>query len=375
MSAAAWADRVWYGDDGRAAAARVGLLPLAMLFRGVVAARGALYDAGLARVHPAAVPALSVGNLTVGGTGKTPVAAWVAARLRARGARPALVLRGVGGDEPLVHALLNPDVPVVVDADRVRGAQRARAAGADVVVLDDAFQHRRAARAVDLVLMSAERADAPVRVLPAGPYREPLAALSRASAVVVTRKAATSTAADRLCARLTARFPSVPQVVMHLAPDALRRWGTPDAMRVGDGVRGRRVLAVSGIGDPGAFEAQLRTAGAEVVSAAFPDHHAFTAADAASLARRGDDAALVVCTLKDAVKLGPLWPRLASPLWYVSQRVVVERGGEVLDGLLDRLLSSRATAHAAAEAAVPYAPGGARPLASGTEPAGSRRPE
>ena len=86
----------------------------------------ALYDAGLARARPLGAPALGVGNLTVGGTGKTPVAAWACGELRARGSRPALLLRGVGGDEARVHALLNPDVPVVADPDRVRASQTAR---------------------------------------------------------------------------------------------------------------------------------------------------------------------------------------------------------------------------------------------------------
>ena len=345
MNVAAIAERVWYGDDLRAGVARAGLAPLALLFSGVSGARGALYDRGLMRARALALPAMSIGNLTVGGTGKTPIAAWIARRLRERGGRPALVLRGFGGDEPRVHALLNPDVPVVASADRVAGALQARTLGADVVVLDDAFQHRRASRTIDLVLLAAERAHAPVRLLPAGPFREGLGALGRASAVLVTRKSAPTADADALLATVAARFPALPTAVVHLAADALRAWNDPQAPAQSIGaLTGARVLGVSGIGDPRAFEAQLQQAGARVEPAAYSDHHAFTEADVARLVRRAEQVDRVVCTLKDAVKLGPLWPRQAPALWYVSQRVTVERGGSVLEDLLDRLLAARSRA-------------------------------
>lgn len=347
MDLARLAERVWYGEDVAAAAARTALAPFALLFRTGVAARGALYDRGLSPTHALPLPAVSVGNLTVGGTGKTPVAAWIARRLRERGAQPALVLRGVGDDEPLVHALLNPDVPVVVAPDRVAGAAEARARGADVVVLDDAFQHRRAARAVDLVLLAAERGIGRARLLPAGPYREGLGALGRASVVIVTRKSASRERAEDLLDAVAARVPGVGRALVHLAPHALHAWEPDAASASGSAVEdpvalaGARVLAVSGIGDPRAFEDQLRAAGAEVDTAAFADHHAYTSADADALAGRARAVDRVVCTLKDAVKLGPRWPRGAPTLWYVSQRVTVERGEGVLEDSLGRLLAAR----------------------------------
>ena len=138
-------ERIW-AEDGPAAWA---LTPLSWIFSTAVAVKNVLYDIGLLRARKLALPAVSVGNLSVGGTGKTPVSAWVAAELARRGARPAIVLRGYGDDEVLVHRALNPGVPVIVDADRVRGAATAKAQGATVVVLDDAFQHRRAARDAD----------------------------------------------------------------------------------------------------------------------------------------------------------------------------------------------------------------------------------
>jgi tetraacyldisaccharide 4'-kinase len=104
-------------------------------------------------------------------------------------------------------------------------------------------------------------------------------------------------------------------------------------------VAGASVLAISAIGDARAFESQLRSLGAQVDAAAFPDHHAFSADDAALLARRAQGATMAVCTLKDAVKLAPVWPRQAPPLWYLSQRVSVEAGAGALDGLVARFAS------------------------------------
>jgi hypothetical protein len=128
-------EKIW-AADGPAAWA---LAPLSWVFRAVTGVRNALYDVGVLRSHSLGLPAVSVGNLSVGGTGKTPVSAWVAAELMRLGGRPAIVMRGYGADEPLVHRRLNPDVPVYVNADRVAGAREAAAGGATVVVLDDAI--------------------------------------------------------------------------------------------------------------------------------------------------------------------------------------------------------------------------------------------
>src|SRR5919205_723592 len=123
-------ERVWFGDDLLARAARDALLPGEILYGAVIGLRKALYDSGILTTHKPALPTVSVGNLTVGGTGKTPVAAWIATELIERGERPAIVLRGYGEDEPLVHARLNPTIPVIVSADRASGIVNARVAGA-----------------------------------------------------------------------------------------------------------------------------------------------------------------------------------------------------------------------------------------------------
>ncbi|MFL5616991.1 MAG: tetraacyldisaccharide 4'-kinase [Gemmatimonadaceae bacterium] len=342
--------RLWYGDSFGARLGRAALWPAEQTYAAVVRMRGALYDRGLLESVNAAVPVLAVGNISVGGTGKTPVAAWAVARLRERGAHPAVVLRGYGGDEPLVHELINPGIPVVRDADRVRGARTAHAAGADCVVLDDAFQHRRLARAADWVLVSAERFARTTHVLPAGPLREPPGALARASVAIVTRKSASAADALSVAERIesTARIGAA---IVHLAPSALAdaRDGTSRTL---DALRDARVVAVAGVGEPEAFFAQLRGLGARVIHAApFRDHHAFSAADVAQLVHAAAAADAVVCTLKDAVKLAPQWPAGSVPLWYVSQRAEVERGAHLLDASLALVLAARASTPSTAGAA------------------------
>jgi len=343
-------ERLWYGDSPAARLGRAALWPAAQMYAAAARVRGAMYDRGLLDSVDAPVPVLAVGNVSVGGTGKTPVAAWAVARLRERGAHPAVLLRGYGGDEPLVHESLNPGTPVVCDADRVRGARTAHAAGADCLVLDDAFQHRRLARTADWVLVAAERFARTTRVLPAGPLREPLKAMARADVAIVTRKVASVADADAVAERIES-LARVAAAVVHLAPSALvdARDGTIRGLGTLCDVR---ILAVAAVGEPAAFFAQLRGLGARDVDARpFRDHHAFTPADVAQLVHAASAADAVVCTLKDAVKLAPQWPAAAVPLWYVSQRAEVERGAHLLDASLAQVLAARVSTPSTAGAA------------------------
>jgi tetraacyldisaccharide 4'-kinase len=334
------AEWLWYGEGRLARLARLGLAPLEAVYASVVALRGALYAVDILSARKPRVPAVSVGNLEVGGTGKTPIAAWIAQQLACRGASPAVVLRGYGGDEPLVHARLNPAIRIVVSADRRVGVARAAELGADVAVLDDAFQHRRVRRAADVVLVSAERWTSGRRLLPAGPLREPPTALRRATAIVVTRRMATAARADDIAGELRRIAPRVPQAQVYLALSGVCDADSGRAMPL-TMLDGSRVLAISAIGDPESFVGQLVQAGADVRAANFPDHYAFAARDAQRLANAVEDGMLAVCTLKDAVKLAPLWPRQAPQLWYVSQRIDVEGGHDVLDAALTAVLRAR----------------------------------
>lgn len=335
------AQHLWYGDSAAARLGRAVLLPMSWLFRGIVAARGAAYDAGVFAVHRAPIPVLSVGNISVGGTGKTPVAAWFATELRARGAHPAVVLRGVGGDETDVHRLLNPGIPVVASGDRAHGVSEALERGADVAVLDDAFQHRRMGRDVDVVLLNADRWGGPRHLIPAGGWREPLEALRRADLVVITRKGSDDASVSAVVDAAGRGAPGVPRAVIALEPGPLKRLDAPDTLTLAS-LGGERVLAVAGIADSEPFLRTLRaTRPAAFSTEIYPDHHRYGPGDAERLASRAGSGTVVVCTLKDAVKLAPLWPRVGPRLWYVSQRVVVQDGLEQLEQVFDRLLRAR----------------------------------
>ena len=162
--------------------ARLGRAALAVpatAFKTVVAVRAGAFQAGIFRRRALSVPTISVGNLTVGGTGKTPMAGWIANYLVAAGRRPGIVLRGYGADEAQVHRLAAPEAIVREHANRWRAAEAAIAAGADVVVLDDGFQRLDLARDLDVALVSAESLQASRWTLPAGPWREGMPALAR----------------------------------------------------------------------------------------------------------------------------------------------------------------------------------------------------
>ncbi len=295
-----------------------------------------LYDRRVLRVYQSSIPVVSVGNLTVGGTGKTPISAWIAREIFERGRIPAIVLRGYGNDEPLVHKRLNEEVEVVICRDRVRGIREAVACGADVVVLDDGFQHRRAARDLDILLVSADGWRGEATLLPAGPWREPLRSARRASLIVITCKTAGAGKVDALKRALASAAPSVPQAVARLRLGDLHSTATGQTMPL-TALADAKVLAIAAIANPESFFDQLTAVKANVIPRAYPDHHPFSVREAANLAADSEAADFVVCTLKDAVKLGPLWPTQTGSLWYVSQRVGIENGGATIDGMLDRI--------------------------------------
>lgn len=349
------AEAIWYQNSVAARVGRGVLAPAGWAYCAATALRNRLYDLGFLRSEEPLLPTLSIGNLTVGGTGKTPVAAWAARRLLESGGHPAIVLRGYGSDEPLVHARLNPRAVVVADANRVRAVANAAAMGADCAILDDAYQHRRIRRKEDWLLVAAERWEAEQRCLPAGPLRESVDAMSRATLVLVTRKSASLDQAREVAARIAVRWEAKPTAIAHLALLELvnARDGSSRALKE---LAGTDILAIAAIGAPDAFFAQLRAMDVLVDEATFRDHHAFSDEDIASLARRGASRGAVVCTLKDAVKLAPRWPRAAPTLWYVSQSVEVELGEAGLGASLTNILAARPSAPQTAGAAGPHSP-------------------
>lgn len=352
-------ERVWRGEGAVATTLRAVLSPLGMLYLLISRMRNRLFDMGVLKSSLPAIPAVSIGNLTAGGTGKTPVAAWFAAELRRRGASPAIVMRGYGLDEVMVHAIMQPDTPVVVSPWRARGVEEAATKhGSDVAVLDDAFQHRWVQRAVDVVLLSAEQSRGPRHGLPAGPWRESLESVRRASLAIVTRKSASVETRDELLSLIGRIAPGLPTAAVHLVPDVIVSCAADLDSRTAERrplreIADRSVFVIAAVGDGRAFVDQIVEIGARVTEELYPDHHGFLATDMKSLAARAARAELVLCTLKDAVKLAPLWPKDAPPLWYVSQQVIIERGAEVIDAQIDRLLEARLTSKATAGASRP----------------------
>jgi len=322
----------------------------AFVFGLAAGVRKGLYDRGWLPRERVDAPVVSIGNLSAGGTGKTPFARFVARALVARGRRPGVVARGYGarvGDQSDELAMLARDEPellVVAARDRAAGARELIERGADVILLDDGFQHRRLARELDLVLVDASRpwglpaaarGDPPVRaLLPRGLLREPPSALARADAIVVTRCDQVEPAALEALERELARCaPGPPVLRARHAPRALvRAAGTPRETRERPAaLAGREVDLVSGIGNPEAFARTIGALGARVREhREFPDHHVYAAADVAGL---GADGRAVVTTAKDAAKLAALG--LGADVLDVD--IELEAGQSVLDALLDAL--------------------------------------
>jgi tetraacyldisaccharide 4'-kinase len=292
----------------RAALARAAMAVVEPFYATATRARNMLFDAGVRRVHRLPRPVLSVGNITTGGTGKTPVVLWLAGELRSMGTRPAVLLRGYrstpGGfsdEAALLERRLNAhrdgaaQVPVMPDPDRVAGglAVMRDHPDVDVFVLDDGFQHRRLGRDFDLVLIDATNPFGYARVLPRGLLREPLVGLKRADAFLVTRADVAGTDAEAVTRELARLHPVAPVYRCAHELDATS-------------VAGRRAFAFCAIGNPGSFVVALTAAGVGVVgSRAFADHHAYAPRDLASL--RDEAAAagaeVLVTTEKDWVKV------------------------------------------------------------------------
>ena len=307
-----------------AALARAGLWWARLPYGAGTWARNRLFDLGLRKPTRVQVPVVSVGNLTLGGTGKTPCVEYVAGFYRDLGLSVAVLSRGYGAatgrnDEAMVLEENLPDVPHLQGPDRVGLAQTAiEELESEVLVLDDGFQHRRLARDLDVVLIDVTR---PLRceyLFPRGLLREPVGSLKRAGLVVLTRAdQAGSDSLDTQRRWLQERFPALPVATAVHAPVALV--GADDTRDETD-LTGKPVGAFCGIGNPEAFRRTLTDLGADVVAfQPFPDHHPYTRADVDDLrtwaATLPPDAA-VATTQKDLVKLR--LPNLSGrPLWAV----------------------------------------------------------
>jgi tetraacyldisaccharide 4'-kinase len=325
------------------ALSRLGLQAASVPYGWVVWWRNRLYDLGAKRVYRANAPVISVGNLTLGGTGKTPCVEHVARYFRDQRRRVAILSRGYGGnagpnDEAVVLEENLPDVPHLQGADRVRLASQAvRELVSDVLVLDDGFQHRRLARDLDLVLIDATDPWGQGYLFPRGLLREPAVELRRASVVILTRcNQVEASDRGRLREAITRLAPKAPIVETSHQPTELV--GLDRAVAGLDRLSERPVIAFCGIGNPGAFRQTLNDLGANVVGwRSYPDHHNYVDRDVEELriwadSQPGD--CLMVTTQKDLVKIRQTqWG--ASELWAVRIKLHVESGDKEFHQKLD----------------------------------------
>lgn len=291
----------WYDPHARPSL----LQPVSWLYGGVLALRARGYAGGWLRRQRAPRPVIVIGNLSVGGTGKTPLTLWLAGQLKARGVKVGILSRGYGrrgaaprlvlpgspwaevGDEPLLLAR-RADVPTVVARDRVAGARLLAGAGADLILCDDGLQHLRLARDCEIVVIDGARGFGNGRLLPAGPLREPPGRLAGADLVVVNGAPEHASLANAGAGRPLLRMDLI-------ATEAVR----VDAREVRPlaAFLGQEVHAVAGIGNPQRFFRELRAQGLKLIEHAFPDHHPLTAQDLDFADERA-----VLMTEKDAVK-------------------------------------------------------------------------
>lgn len=311
------------------------------------------YDRGLLRTARATLPVISVGNLSVGGTGKSPLVAWLAKELRQRNVRVAVLSRGYGqldsgqNDEALELELQFPDVPHLQHWDRIASAKlAAEELDMEVLVLDDGFQHRRLARDLEIVLLDASEPPSGRWLLPGGLLREPLSSLARAHVVVLTRAARATPAAFAKLLRSVKRH--APRAVVLAANHrAANLWSASGEVQELDQLSGQPVLAFCAIGHPGSFFASLDELGAQVLDRrTWPDHHPFAASDITSLAswtQQYPTATRLVCTMKDWVKIQS---ETIGELPLLALRIEMQFSEEPaeLKELLDKLLDQNKVA-------------------------------
>jgi tetraacyldisaccharide 4'-kinase len=359
--------RYWENPDTPVVTA--GLSALSVAYRAALAVRDRAYRWGVLRTGRLTCPVISVGNLTLGGSGKTPTVEAVVRTLRAlgheAGALPAVVSRGYGrttrgvhvisdrdgvhadvrtaGDEPLLLAERLPGVPVVVGENRYEAARNAvDRCGATAIVMDDGFQHRTLAKDLEIVVVQGSAPWGNARVFPRGTLREPLSALARAHAVVVTNPAGAE--AIEAVTRTVRRFNrSAAVLTAHYALQDAIETQSGRRVPVAD-LAGRRLMAFAGLGSPQGFADTLEAAGVRRVGfAEFPDHHWFTPGDLDELTReaRASAAQGLVTTEKDWVRIRDL-PRPALPLWVLPMRLVIDGGVETWQRLLADIPASAA---------------------------------
>ncbi|MEX2173126.1 MAG: tetraacyldisaccharide 4'-kinase [Pirellulaceae bacterium] len=318
------------------------------IYQAVVGSKNRRFDSGQQKPHKVPAPVISVGNLTVGGTGKTPLVCWLAEWFQERGAAVTLISRGYGAqrgrpnDEALELAARLPDVPHVQNPDRVAAARQALAANPrQVLLLDDAFQHRRIARDLDIVLLDALAPFGYERLLPRGLLREPVEGLARAQVVALSRADAVDEATrERVRQRVEQLAPQAAWLELEHRPVGFVN-AAGIALPLGE-LQGKRVAAFCGIGNPAGFRHTLHRYGLDLAGLfELSDHAAYPPAELARIEAwlRGlGDIEAVVCTRKDLVKI-PRAELAGRPLWALDIRLEITAGRQRLEALLEPMIA------------------------------------
>jgi tetraacyldisaccharide 4'-kinase len=338
--------RVWRGEAKCLRA--VLFLPLVFLswiYRICLGVRESLFRAGLLRIEKAAIPVVSVGNITVGGTGKTPVVELLSRRLKERGFSPGIVTLGYKrkregvfsvnakkddpagvGDEALMLAR-RTGLPVIVGKKRMRAVELGiRDFGIDLALLDDGYQVRDLRKDVEILVLSGKKGEENGDLLPLGPYREPLDMIRKADVILINKGELSNDVKVRSAGIPSFRVKYQPTFLYNVKRDLIG----PSAF-----LREKKVLAFAGLGDNRSFFELLKELGAELVhEVEFPDHHAYKADDMERL-RSLKDAQILVTTEKDAIKLDQL--EVPENLYYLAVEAVVEREEELVGFIVKRL--------------------------------------
>ena len=337
--------------DGRATGlvatlGRTGLSAIEIPYEALVRLRNYGYDHSILTVKKASAPVISVGNLTLGGTGKTPLVAWLAHWFAQHNKKPAIISRGYKAktgqlsDEAAELKILLPTVPHYANKQRIIAAGEAVTKGSDVLLLDDGFQHRQISRDLNLITIDATDPFGCNRIFPRGLLREPLWGLKRADALVLTRTDQVSIKTRNEIQEQCFQF-----VGSHDKP-WIETEHRPSNLRLVDGktqplktLQDKRILSLSAIGNPAAFHRTLTTLGHEpVATLTFPDHHTYTTDDIHRISEETESvgAEIIVTTLKDLVKL-PLASVRNRPLCALEIGIQFQTGLQDLEYLLNKI--------------------------------------
>lgn len=323
---------------------QLALLPLyflSIIYRIIIQGRASFYKSGIFKSYNAKIKVISIGNISVGGTGKTPTTQWLAEEMSKRGYKTAILSRGYGGertedvsvvsngesilvspqeagDEPYMLAKKLQGVPVIVGSDRLKLADYAcEKYNLDALILDDGFQHLRLKRDVNILLFDGEKGVGNGNVLPRGPLREPLSAMERADIVLINKDGSATEELQELTKR---HAPSITVFKTAYGTLCIRQLGSDETKTI-EGLKNMKVTLFSGIANPESFAKTIESLGALIVSkASFPDHHDYSPADVDKVSTMAEKAgaSAILTTEKDAVKLEQINSPSGVPIYVVE---------------------------------------------------------